>query len=92
MTDTAEVWAAGTNVQFAQPLAGITFHANNKVVFSITGDGRLEAGEGLSNDEATRALFDVIAKNVPCFISALRERAEKAEAELAEWKANPLAR
>jgi hypothetical protein len=40
------------------PSPSIRFvHSDGKNVFTITSDGLLVAGEGLSNDEASRALF-----------------------------------
>lgn len=61
--------------------------ADGRTVLTITEDGRLVPGEGLSNDEASRAFLDVLSTCVASFLSELRQRAEKAEAELARLKA-----
>lgn len=65
----------------------ITFSAANGPILTITPEGRLERGTGMSDDEASVRFFDVLSKSLPCWIMELRQRAEKAEAELAALKA-----
>lgn len=43
-----------------EPMA-ITFSPGGSTVFRITSDGRLEPGDGLSDDVTTRRLFDAMA-------------------------------
>lgn len=53
-------------------------------------DGRLEAGPGLKlDDAATREIFDVMAKCLPCWMAELKSRADVAEATIVEMKAAP---
>ena len=67
-------------------MSSISFSANGGVVLTIRPDGRIERGPGLSDDEATVAFVDCLSKYVPCFVAALRQRAENAERELAALK------
>jgi hypothetical protein len=58
------------DITFARPTAmTLAFSPGDKVVIQITPDGQLIAGEGLSGDEATRAMFDVMAKIWPHLIA-----------------------
>lgn len=57
------------------------------VVLTITPDGKLVRGEGFASDDAASvAFFDVLSKYLPCFVTELRARAERAEAEAAWLK------
>lgn len=52
-------------------------------VMRITGDGCLKRGAGFATDDAASiAFFDVLSRCAPSWIAELRQRAEKAEAEL----------
>ena len=54
------------------------FSAPHKTVLIITPDGRLEAGEGLSNDEVSRELF----KSCSTYFDARMDALERENAEL----------
>lgn len=58
----------------------ITFHAGGHPILTMKPDGSIELGEGLSTDEATRAFCDCLANYLPGFLSALRQRLQRAEA------------
>ena len=58
------------------PDPGLVIHGGAaKVVLTITPDGRLEPGEGLSTDEATRAFFGVMVEMWPEMIERWAEAA-----------------
>lgn len=48
---------------------------DSKPVFTIHADGQLEAGEGLSPDEATQALFAAMLRQWPDFLKAIAKTA-----------------
>lgn len=50
-------------VAIKSPESLITFSRHNSVVMTITNDGRLVPGEGLSNDAATRECFNLLMEN-----------------------------
>lgn len=59
------------------------------VVLTITPEGKLERGPGFaSDDEASLAFFELLSTVFPSWINGLRQRAEKAEAELAELRSH----
>lgn len=66
----------------------IVFSTGDKEVLRIRADGGLVRGEGLSNDEASAAFYECLSTLLPCWITALRQRAEHAEAELAALRAD----
>lgn len=57
----------GPSVRLAEPVS-ITFSPGGTVALSITPDGKLVAGEGLSEDEATRGMFKSLADGWPHLI------------------------
>lgn len=61
----------------------IRFSTRGGTVLIITPDGRLERGEGFATDDAASvAFFEVMSTCFGSWISVLRQRADKAEAEL----------
>ncbi|HEY3694208.1 hypothetical protein [Phenylobacterium sp.] len=50
--------------------SNFTFSNGGKTVLSFTQDGKVIPGDGLSNDQATRELFDVMVKHWPFLIDA----------------------
>ena len=56
-------------------------------ILRIEGDGRLVRGKDFrTDDQVSMALFDCMAATLPGFLSALRQRAENAERELADLR------
>lgn len=74
------VWSVDTQ---PKSTGTITFNQVGKTVLTITADGRLEPGEGMSDDEFTLAVFDTMARYLPGYLNELLTRAERAEAKLA---------
>lgn len=73
---------------YDQTKASIMFSVAKGTVLTITPDGKLVRGDAFaSDDEASVAFMECISKSLPCFISELRARAERAEAELEKLKA-----
>ena len=64
------------------PSGNITFSVESGVVLTIKSDGSIVKGDGLSDDEASLAFFECLSRGVPCWIKALRDRAETAEQAL----------
>lgn len=66
----------------------INFQTNSyNTIVRITKDGRLERGEQFrTDDHASVALFDCMARVFPDLAGGLLQRAERAEAELALLK------
>jgi hypothetical protein len=62
----------------------ISLNACNKVILTITNEGKLVAGPGLSTEEATVQFFQHLAAYGPSVFRDLQVRAEKAERELAQ--------
>lgn len=63
--------------------SSLTINVAKGPVLVLKPDGRLERGEAFaSDDETSMQVFDVLSRAMPSWMSALRERAEKAEAEL----------
>lgn len=66
----------------------ITISVAKGAVLILKPDGRLERGPAFaSDDETSMQIFDVLSRVGPSWMSALRERADKAEAKLAALSA-----
>lgn len=88
MTESRE-FPLGIKIAEPQSPSSLSFSVGppRGVVFTIRPDGRLERGPGFASDnEASVALFDVLSTVFPSWISGLRQRAEKAEAEVADLR------
>lgn len=89
--DPVESVAAPSGALFVlgdQSQNSITISVAKGAVLILKPDGTLERGEAFaSEDVASVQIFDILSRAMPSWMSALRERAEKAEAELAALKA-----
>lgn len=72
-----------------EPSLTLVDNAENRLILMITKDGRLEAGEGLSHDEASRKFFDILKEHFACRMAELN-RENTALREQAEFGANML--
>jgi len=64
------------------PCNTITFHTNGgKAVMIMTADGRLEKGEGISNDEVTQLIFDALKNGFDTRISKMEKELVAAKEE-----------
>ncbi len=75
------------SVVLDSPTAEIVFRCALGDILTLKGTGKVIVGKGLSATRASTAFIDVLSREFPCFISELRARAERAEAELARLKA-----
>jgi hypothetical protein len=61
--------------------ASITFNSQNRMVMRIDKDGRLHAGPDLSNEEASRALFEVCRQTFDAEWTRRERRIDELERE-----------
>lgn len=75
--------------ELSTPYSTVFSVAPNRTVLTIHSDGRLEKGEAFaSDDEGSKEIFDILSRYFPTYLAQLRQRAERAEAELAALKAS----
>lgn len=81
--------SAGVPAIWSNKPAWISFVANGEVVFALKPDGTIEKGPAYrSDDQASVAFLDCLARFAPNFIADLRNRIVELEQENERLKAN----
>lgn len=79
--------AGALSLRLPDPSQGsISFSVGSGTILTMTPDGKIERGPGLSDDEATAAFLECLSQHCPTFLMELRQRTERAEADLEQAK------
>lgn len=87
-TDFTAAESAGLTVAGSEaPSNTITFHASDsKHIMTMTADGRLEKGEGISDDEMTQFVFDALKNGFDTRVSRMEKELGELRDEVAAHK------